>query len=42
VYDVNLDDERLSIIEKTLPDGFTADTIELSFIGQGPKSDTIS
>ncbi len=42
VYDVSLDDERLSIIEKTLPDGFTADTIELSFIGQGPKSDTIS
>jgi Fur family peroxide stress response transcriptional regulator len=42
VYDINLDDERLSVIEKTLPDGFTADTIELSFLGQGPKSVTIS
>ena len=42
VYDVSLDDERLSAIEQFLPDGFTADTIELSFLGQGPKSDTIS
>jgi Fur family peroxide stress response transcriptional regulator len=42
VYDVALDDERLSAIEQFLPDGFTADTIELSFLGQGPKSDTIS
>lgn len=37
VYDVSLDRKRLSAIEQFLPDGFTADTIELSFLGQGPK-----
>tara|TARA_Y100000588_G_C14167892_1_gene887773 strand:- start:130 stop:573 length:444 start_codon:yes stop_codon:yes gene_type:complete len=42
VYDVSLDDERLSIIEQILPDGYSADTIELSFLGQGPETETIS
>lgn len=42
VYDVSLDDERLSAIEQFLPHGFTADTIELSFLGRGPVTNTIS
>jgi Fur family transcriptional regulator, peroxide stress response regulator len=42
VFDVSLDDERLSTIEQFLPHGFTADTIELSFLGRGPETNTIS
>ncbi len=42
VYDVSLDDERLSAIEQFLPDGFTADAIELSFLGRGPETNTVS
>jgi len=38
VYDVALDHERLSSLEQILPDGFQADTIELSFAGTGPES----